>query len=309
MRAALTTLCLLLAVTGAVAGEPGTKLTVLTSLQATYSMALALAEGTNIETVSVVTPRVRMARHSAHFGRDSADFPQAATAASAVISIGSIWSADPLYGHARRHNIRVVPIDAAMPMDGDATGVAMLAHRSGTGTLPQVWMSPLNGIRMAEIIAADLRRLSPPDAARVDDNLDRYKRLLFAIKRSGDDCLDRAEVPAVIALSEEFAYLTDAMNIEVVDYFLDPEEQWDNADIVRLRASVENSAAPVVIHKWRPRGAVLAAIEASGAALVVLDTLDPPMASAAGGIDPDGYTQGLEKNLQLLCHALAGRTQ
>lgn len=299
-------LLLLLAAAGATATEGNRPHTVLTSLQATYSIVAALVEGTGFEAVSVVTPRVRMARHAAYFDSAASGFAARAASAVAVVNIRGVWSSDPLYARARRHNIHVVPVDATVPLDGDSAGVSMVARRNGGGALPQAWLSPVNGMRMAEIVAADLKRLNPADSARIDANLERFRHRLFGIKRAGDDCIAGAEVPAVIALTDEFAYLTDAMNIEVTEYFLKAEEQWDAAEAARLRAVVAASGAPAILHKWQPEGAVMAAVRDSGAALFVLDTLDPPPAGAGGGMDPDGYAAGLERNLNLLCDALTG---
>src|SRR5690606_32535202 len=102
--------------------------------------------------------------------------------ADAVVTIGKLWLDDPLYTAARNANIRVVEIDATKPWSTTLEGVSVIAQPAeqgpwaATGTVvrePSVyyWLSPSNAARSADIIARDLMRLAPDDAARIEENL------------------------------------------------------------------------------------------------------------------------------------------
>ena len=75
--------------------------TVLTSLQVTYSIGSSLAEGTNIKVKNMTDVRTRMARHESKFKKNPEQFTKMAKAADAVITIRSVWLADPLFPYAR----------------------------------------------------------------------------------------------------------------------------------------------------------------------------------------------------------------
>jgi ABC-type Zn uptake system ZnuABC Zn-binding protein ZnuA len=302
MRAVAIASLLLLAPLASRGADP---ITVLTSLQSTWSLASALADGTAIGVINVMPARVRMERHGAQFEKDAADFAAQARAAAAVLTIRSAWPADPLFAHARHANIRVVEIDAATPFDPAMTGVARLQRQRG-GLLPHVWLSPDNGMRMAEIIAADFRRLSPADARRIDANLDRVKRALFDVKRFGDACLAESAVPALVLLTDEFDYFTEAFNIEIVERMLEPEDRWQPADYEQLAAILQASGVTVVAGKWQPGAPMLDAIRAGGGSFVQLDTLDPAPQDTQGAIGVDAYRDGLQRNIERVCAALAG---
>lgn len=298
----LSWLLLILAGTAAA----GDRIPVLTSLQATFSIASALAQDTHLDVAPIVPPRDRMARQDAYLARSEQTFRPLAESAGAVITIRKVWPGDPLYSYARLWNIHVVEIDGTQPFAPRMAGVAVLSAPGSDSTSPYVWLSPANGVKMAQIIAADFKRLSPADGPKIDANLLQFTRELFALKREFDDRFAHIDNLVVVAMTGEFVYLTDSMNVDVARYFQADEGEWTPADLTAFRDTLKNEQVRVVIHRWEPSAPIKAAIEAAGAKLVILDPLDPGRPRADGAaLDSKGYLGGLRDDLEKLAQGFA----
>ncbi|MGD9738022.1 MAG: metal ABC transporter substrate-binding protein [Bauldia sp.] len=291
------------------------RLLVVTSLQPTFSIASALAEGTSVDIVSVPARAVAMAAQPAIFGRANAERTALLAEADAVITVRSIWPDDPLFRLARAENIRVVEIDAATPV-GAGSGVAQIARPAsappwraaavpGVGLSPHVWLGPSNGIRMAEIVAADLVRLAPDDAAAIEANLRSFRAELQALKAEYEATLATLADVTVYALSDQFDYLLGEFGFFVDGHFLEQDIRWTAEDYAGLTEYLTTSGISVVIHQWQPAAEIVAAIEAAGATLLVLDAGDQGPANADGVTAAEGYEQLLRSNLDALRAALA----
>lgn len=290
---------------------------VLTSLPATYAITTALAEGTSIRVVNVPIEGRPMSTQSRFFERPSNEAATQLRRADAVVTIGKLWREDPLFPAARAANIRVVNIDATEPVSATLTGVALTREpearapweKAGADTpIPRAatffWLGPSNAARAADIIAQDLGRLSPRDAAKVSQNLEMYRRILFELKQSYEARLAELDNVTVFALAPDFVYLTTDLDILVDGYFLKQEIEWTPADFEAFRKHLKERGIRVVIHKRDPGEAIRKAIEAAGARLVVLRTAEtfstqPPQPSRE-----ESYTQDLEANLSALLSAL-----
>ncbi|WP_240164068.1 hypothetical protein [Pseudomonas allii] len=144
---------------------------VLVALPAMYALTSALGEGTHIKVVRVpLDAAVPMESQANALSRlEPAVFQRAV----AVVTLSSLWRADPLYATARRHNLRIVEIDASHSWDSLKPGVAVTrvpandvpwadARNGEGGPSPYAWLGPINAMRMSALIAADLARLSRP---------------------------------------------------------------------------------------------------------------------------------------------------
>jgi ABC-type Zn uptake system ZnuABC Zn-binding protein ZnuA len=294
--------------------EAADKVLVLTALQPTYSIARALAKDTAIEVRQAFPPDTGMDQQAAYLARRRRDdFIAAAKQADAVITISRVWQADPLFPAVRGWNIRVVEIDASTPFAPELAGVALLqwtkdgmpGSAEHPGALsPYIWLDPTNIVRMTDIVAADLRRLSEADAQTIDRNQQAFRGSILALKVAFESKLAELDDPSVILLSSDLAYLTNGTGVHVAALFPKSDFDWTDADVKALADKMTATGIRTVIAAGKPKDSVAAAIAAASSRLAVLDLMDPGIAGADGQLDPAGLVTALRGNLDQLLTAL-----
>ena len=290
--------------------------TILTGTQATYSLASALTRETPIQVLNVPADGRQMALLKDYIGRRTEALAPTFTAATAVISVTNALPGDPIYRFARDANIRIVDIDAASPWSLSTPGVALAdtpvtnvdwgtdTDPAGSVTAPYFWLSLSNAIRMGDIIAHDLIELFPGVETTIQNNLDDLKWSLLDLRSEYQNRLIEAGADTVFALTGDFVYLTNDMGLYVDGYFIKQDIRWTEADLDLLTSHLQQRDITVVIHKWMPSDAILAAIDDAGAELVVLDSGDPGMVEDRQLV-ADGLQQILRKNLDAIYSALS----
>ncbi len=288
---------------------------VLTALPSTYSVTHALAEGTSI-VVENLPERGRRMSALPNLLRQSADrYADTLARADAVVTIGKLWRDDPLFIAARSYNVRVVDIDATKPWSTTLEGISVAleprrnapwAEADDSPREPSVhyWLSPANGARMAEIIASDLARLAPDDRTIVETNLAELRRELLGLKVEYELRFAELADVTVFALASEFVYLTSDMGLYVDGWFVKQDIDWTDADLAAFGDYLRDNGIGVAMHKWEPDERIRAVIEAAGARLVVLDTLDAGIVED-GRLMPESYLELMRDNLESLHAALA----
>ena len=293
--------------------EGGGKATVLTGLQATYSLATALAAGTGITVRNLPPNGSPMDGVNRALARLK---PEAFTDVTAVIDIAKLWADDPLFPAVRAHNLTAIQIDASFPWEHDETGKGVQVIATPTDDAswlkkeaavtqpasPYVWLSLPNGIRMAELIAADFVRIVPNDAARIQANLIAISQALSAMKAQYEATFAASPNARVFALANEFVYLFADMGLFVDAWFTRQDVEWTAADYAGLTKHLKSRGLKVVVHKWDPDAKVKAAVAAAGARLVILNAGD---SENPGPLATDGYQSLLKSNLDTLAKALA----
>ncbi|MFP5513736.1 MAG: metal ABC transporter substrate-binding protein [Alphaproteobacteria bacterium] len=270
----ITLAALLLLATAPVAQTAGAE-TLLAGHPVTAGLARALTRGTAVEVEAVVPPAIPMGRqHSFLSGRGEARFAEAARKADAVLTLRSVWAEDPLYPLARRANIRLVEIDAARPVDGALPGIAL---RDGAA-FP--WLGVANAGRMADILAADLRRLYPAAATAIDANLATVKRGLLALSSQTAQSFAALPDPSVAALSDRFAMLAADFGLDLRKVWTRDDRDWTPERLAELTAFLRAERIPAVLHHRQPAPEIAQAVADGGARLIVLDSLEsgPPAA-------------------------------
>lgn len=264
----------LLPATALHAQEPAQHPLVLSSLAPVHALASALLQGTNIDLQLLPGSPRSMQSHQALFVRQAERYAEPFSRADAVISIGKLWGADPLYISARSYNPRVVNIDASKPWSHELDGVAIATSPVSGQPAPWFWLSAGNVIRSLDIIGSDLAALYPAEAATIQANLAREQQRWRTLKATAEARLLQVDDPQVFALTDEFVYLTSDLGLFVAGYFSKQDIDWTDADYQHLRDTLQTQGITVVIHKWEPAAPIRAAITAAGARLVVLDTLE-----------------------------------
>jgi ABC-type Zn uptake system ZnuABC Zn-binding protein ZnuA len=290
--------------------------TVLTGTQAAYSLASALAAGTPVVVQNVPPDGRQLSLLKDYIQRRMDTLAPAFAAATAVVSVTNALPNDPLYRFARGANIRIVDIDAASPWALDIPGVALAEMPSSSGgwggtgdapetaTAPYFWLSISNAIRMADIIAHDLRALFSDHAAVIGKNLEGLKQSLLRLRGEYQQRLIDSASDVLFALTGDFVYLTNDMGLFVDGYFIKQDVRWTESDFAALTQHLRDNDIKAVIHKWQPSEAIRNAVRAGGATLVVLDTGDPGIV-VDGRLARDGLQQILRKNLEAIHAALA----
>ncbi len=314
VRALPTAILALLAVNIQAADQP--QVTILTGNQATYSLASALTRETPIQVLNVPQDGRQMSLLKDYIGRRTEALSPTFAAATAVISVTNALPGDPIYRFARDANIRIVDIDAALPWSLSTPGVALAdtpvsnvdwgtdTDPAGAAIAPYFWLSLSNAIRMGDIIAHDLIELFPDFEITIHSNLDDLKWSLLNLRNEYQNHLIEAGADTVFALTGDFVYLTNDMGLYVDGYFIKQDIRWTEADLDFLTSHLRQREIKVVIHKWMPSDAILAAVSAAGAELVVLDTGDPGMVENRQLV-ADGLQQILRKNLDAVYSALS----
>jgi ABC-type Zn uptake system ZnuABC Zn-binding protein ZnuA len=286
--------------------------TILTSLPPVFSLAATLAKGTDIDVKEAPARFPGMNNLQRVLTKADASLNSLLKSATAVISIESVWPGDPLYRQARSRNIRIVPIDAARSMDLSGASVAVinqptssLPRRTGgpTGSVsPYVWFSPSNAIKMADIIAADLMRLSPSNIAKIRANLSEFTSGMQTLRAEYDARILRFADTRLFALSDHFVYLTNEFAFDVEGYFLEDDVRWTAADLKGFSEVLKEHDIRVVIHHWEPAEPIRRAITEGGAKLVVLRDVDGASDTPS---DPQSYESILRANLEAICSAMS----
>ncbi len=294
------------------AAEP---LRVVASLQPLYSIVSALAQGANIEAKAVPAALPGLAQLPRAMARLSAAEADVLGKADAVVSIPSIWPEDPSFREARARNIRIVQVDAARSLAKGAASVMLtqtpvsnvewrVAAQDRLAS-PYVWFSLPNAIRMAEIVADDLKRLSPDDAARIETNLKSFTRDMQALRAEFDAKFLQLEDPQVFALTDRFVYLTNDLGLFISGYFLEDDLRWSPDDLAAFSSFLMARGVKRVIHHWRPSDEIVAEIARAGAQLVLLDDGEATSADGSAHPDPTRYQSILRRDLQALHDALS----
>ena len=212
-----------------------------------------------------------------------------------MVALRSIWPEDPLYPLARRSNIRIVEIDAARPVDGALPGIALQGGPQAAALGAYPWLDAINLGRMADIVAADLGRLSPDDRAKIESNLAAFRRQLVTLAADTEARLAAVSNVSVLSLSDRLDYLISGFNLDLVGTDLKEEEAWTTQALGALSQRLKSQSVALVVHHQQPSEELARAIAAGGARLVVLDTT---------GADPLGE---LERNATRLTRALGAR--
>lgn len=313
-RRVIALLAVVVAAVGPLQAQEASPPLVLTGTQATYSLTVALTNGTPIRVQNVPADGRQLALLKDYIQRRMDTLAPTFAGAAAVVTLTNALPADPLYRFAREANIRIVDIEAGVPWSLDAPGVALAdtpvsnvtwgsdTDPVETTVAPYFWLSVSNAIRMGDIIARDLEALFPDSAATISANLETLKRSLLDLRGDYQNRLIETGADVVFALAGDFVYLTNDMGLFVDGYFIKQDVRWTDADLAALTKHLRDNAIKVVIHKWLPSEAIQNAVRAADAKLVVLDAGDPGVV-VDRSLAPDGLQQILRKNLEAVVAA------
>jgi ABC-type Zn uptake system ZnuABC Zn-binding protein ZnuA len=178
-------------------------------------------------------------------------------------------------------------------VDGSLPGIAVQPGKVD-GLNSQPWMASSNMGRMADVMAADLVRLTPGAKPRIDTNLAVLKQRLLKLSADSEARLASVENLSVVSLSDHFGYLISGLNLELIRVDARADNEWTPEALKQLSETLKDNDVAVVVHHRQPSDEVKAAISAAGSQLLVLST---------DGVDP---VAELEGNVDRVIKVLAG---
>lgn len=235
------------------------------------ALAQTLVPGSGIALLRPVPDTLPANRHPAFFnGRGAAGLAQAAREADAVVGLRSIWPDDPLFPLARRHNIRLIEIDAARPLDASLPGIALQDGADTAAALP--WLDPVNLGRMADVIAADLGRLVPAARPRLQANAAALRQRVLAATAQSEARLAMAANLTVFSLSDRLGYLVSGFNLDLAGSEVREDDAWTPDAVAALVPRLHAASVAAVLHHREPPAPLRAALQAAGLRTIVLQT-------------------------------------
>jgi len=235
------------------------------------ALTQALVQGSGMALLRPVPDTLPANRQLAFFnGRGAAGLAQAAREADAVVGLRSIWPDDPLFPLARRHNIRLIEIDAARPLDAALPGMALQDGADTAAAMP--WLDPINLGRMTDVIAADLARLVPPARPRLEANATALRQQVLLATAQSEARLARAANLTVFSLSERLTYLVSGFNLEPAGSDLRDDADWTPEAVAAFVPRLRAASVAAVLHHRALAAPLQAALAAAGVHAIVLQT-------------------------------------
>ncbi|AHF92207.1 metal ABC transporter substrate-binding protein [Opitutaceae bacterium TAV5] len=255
------------------------RLLVLAGHASTFSLTSALAAGTAID--------VAWAWPEGAVWADQAELPVSARAAQAiaVVTLREAAPEDALYAAARGTKIAMVEIDASAA-DDSSTLALRIPEKAASELAPAAPLSLANATRMAEKIARDCARLSPPDAARIEANLKAVKARIFRLRAEAEAGLATCASLDVAVASPVFLALAEDLGL-----FVRPAEAGAGGNGVAAVLVASGAADAAAQEAWRK----------AGVAVIGLDPLNRAPA------DAESWFRAMESNLAALVSGLGGR--
>lgn len=245
---------------------------VLTSLPATYMIVDQLTQGTGLKVENLAPPRFGFERLPGWYEQQGAEQVAEVTGqAQVVVSMGSIWQADPLYPHTRAHNIQVINVDAGQALLPN--GQAVTALHTQDGVSPYVWLSAANLMRMTEIIGDDFVRIWPEHKQTISDNQGQLLQSLKELSASQQRQLFEAEIDSVILLEEALEDFVLANDLFVLERKFKPNLDWNEQDIADIAEWVKEEPELWVL-TTRPVNQRLLKLLPEGVSVLRIDPLD-----------------------------------
>lgn len=129
-------------------------------------------------------------------GRGKDNLKSLSQEADIVLTVRSIFAQDYLYPFSHRHNIRIIPIDLATPIDGERAGVSKQAQDF---LQHPVWLDPYNLSLMYSTLAQELQAYDP--ALQLENALHQEQKRLIALKNDMEAFLNEQEAEPVVSCS------------------------------------------------------------------------------------------------------------
>lgn len=184
-----------------------------TTLPITQALSKSLLKDTAINAIYLPPKRLPVKRISSWLKSKSGERIQSAGPFVALVTVESIWPNYSAYGKLRAQNIRLIPIDVAQELNEPGSRVRMNAEP--TQADDYFWLAPDNLLVMGQILARDLSRVWPEEAAQIQLNLQQLRRQIQAFSLRLDQQLLDHNVMSICVHTSELTPLAEAMFLPV----------------------------------------------------------------------------------------------
>ncbi|SUO92320.1 hypothetical protein [Suttonella indologenes] len=188
-------------------------------------------------------------------GRGKEALTELSQASEIVLTVRSIFAQDYLYPFSRRHNIRIIPIDLATPIDGERAGVSKIEQEF---LQHPVWFDPYNLSLMYSNLAREISSFEPN--LKLEAALEQAQKSLISLRNDMEQFLSNLEQePVALLLSPELAYFTQGLQISSVAASAD-------ADLATL---IQAQGINLAISDSEPETALQEQLSAQGVKLLI----------------------------------------
>lgn len=240
----------------------GLSSTVLTNTQATYTLTNMLTKDTSIKVKSLFETSASMSYNQLETLKkyNKNDFEDV----DVVVDLQRVWRQDSLYEYTRRHNIKVIEIDASYSyQDNSALALSIANYHYKDEVNPYVWLDFNNTKKMLGIISRDLSLIYPKESKTINKN---YKQAINLIDNLSSRYINEIKLSEVFSLSENMNYLFSYLNISSI--YIDINKLTEK-DVVNLMN--EYDIHTFVSDKGVKRK-IRKAIEENGGRVIILST-------------------------------------
>jgi len=122
-----------------------------------------------------------------------------------------------------------------------------------------------------EAASAALVKLYPSDSGTIQNNAAELISKIHTAKADFEKVVREQDLK-LYGLTDEFFYLTNDIEIPVVDYVIKPENEWTIDDFGELIKNLYDLGQPMVIASTQPMQDISLATNTAGSRLAVLDT-------------------------------------
>lgn len=199
----------------AVAANQQNQAHIATTLPVTDLLARALLQETPIQTDYLPAKRYPVKRIGYWLQKKLPEKASGLPQYTAVINVASVWPALRVYPTLRSHNIRIVPVDAAIQLKPE--GARVSRQQSAESGLDYFWLSPANLKVMNRIIAEDLVRLWPNYQSQITRNQQNNDQAISQFALQLDDMLWQQQWDGLCTTQPELNPLLYTLSLPVLD--------------------------------------------------------------------------------------------
>lgn len=198
------------------AAIPAFALEVIVAHPVTVGVAEDILKDTGVKVLKAAPDNLPASRQLAYFeGKGKDDLANMAKEADAVITVRSIFPKEKIYPLTRRSNIKIIPIDIGVSMDGENSGVAL---NDKPIEEHQVWLNLSNLQSMYETFTNEMARVDPKLEKKMEANLQKkVKEIRGALLDAQEFLGELDEEPGVLVLDEAVDYLPQGLELPFVD--------------------------------------------------------------------------------------------
>lgn len=177
---------------------------------------------------------------------------------------------------------------------------------------PHLWLGPPQAMKMAELIAARLGELDPPNKANYAKRAADFQGKLKSLQEEGKALLKDKKNRNIVSMHESLGYLAEAFGLNVVGSLqvapgADPDAKRlaeladrckkENVRVIAVEPQYSKALAETLQRTMKARGVAVTLVE--------IDPLETaPIAAGAVNPDPGYYLRTLQANIDKLAKAL-----